>query len=206
MKTIIQKVLQILFLIAFFVLVLTGKVQLWMAIFLAGILVSIFFGRLYCGWVCPINTLTRAVSWLKKRLSIKGFRVPKFIKNAWTRYIILVLFIGLFIFTMATGKKLPVLPALLAIGVIFTVFFTESSWHRYLCPYGTIFHLISGRSKYSVQIDQKFCTTCGLCKRICPADAITKDEEDTYRIDKKHCLVCLDCTKMCKKSAIKYDA
>lgn len=205
MKIILQRGLQILFLIAFFVLVITGKVQLWIALFLAGILLSIFFGRLYCGWVCPINTLTRGVTWLKKKLSIKGLRVPKFIKNVWTRYIILALFIGLFIFTMATGKKLPVLPALLAIGVLFSVFFNELGWHRYLCPYGTIFHLISAKSKYSVQINQEACTNCGLCMRVCPAEAITKIE-DTHHIDKKHCLVCLDCTRTCKKDAIKYQA
>lgn len=205
MKLILQRSIQILFLIVFSVLVFTGKMQLWIALFLAGILVSIFFGRLYCGWICPINTLTRTASWLKKKLSIKGFGVPKFIKNVWTRYIILTLFIGLFIFTMATDKKLPVLPGLLAVGVLFSAFFNESGWHRYLCPYGTLFHLVSARSKYSVQINQGLCTNCGLCERICPADAITKFE-DTHRINKKHCLVCLDCTRTCNKDAIKYQA
>ncbi len=117
---------------------------------------------------------------------------------------VLGLFIAMFVFVMATGKQLPVLPGLLAIGVILTFFFPEELWHRYLCPYGTIFNLVSSKSIFSVNIDEEACTNCGVCKRVCPAAAV-KNDDAKYEIEKNACLVCLECERQCKVKAISYE-
>jgi ferredoxin-type protein NapH len=203
MRKAVHIILQVIFLVLFIILVITGKVQIWMGIFGVGVIVSIFFSRLYCGWVCPINTLTRSVSWVKRKLSIRGFKIPKFLKKTWVRYFALGLFAALFVFAMATGKKLPVLPAAIIIGVVLTLFFPEELWHRYLCPYGVIFSLVSKKSLYLVRINEDACTNCGVCQRVCPAGAIAKDS-GSYKIKKEACLVCLDCSEKCKQKAIDY--
>ena len=204
MKKVLQIALQVIFLAMFVALFVMGRIQLWMGIFAAGVLVSIFLGRLYCGWVCPINTLMRGVSWIKRKLRIKSFKIPKFLTKGWIRYLVLALFIAMFIFVMATGKQLPVLPGLLAIGVILTLFFPEELWHRYLCPYGTIFNLVSSKSIFFVNIDKEACTNCGVCKRVCPAAAVS-NENDVHEIEKNACLVCLECERQCKVKAISYE-
>lgn len=204
MKRILQIVLQVIFLILFAVLIITGRVQLWMGIFAAGVIVSIFLGRLYCGWVCPINTLMRGITWIKRKLSIKSFKIPRFLTKGWIRYLVLGLFIAMFIFVMVTGKQLPVLPGLLIVGVVLTLFFPEELWHRYLCPYGTIFSFVSSKSKYSVNIDKDTCTNCGICKRVCPAKAVENDSGN-HIITKNACLVCLDCVRKCKVNSISYN-
>lgn len=203
MRKVFQIILQIIFLALFAFLVITEKVQLWMAIFVLGLVLSLFFSRLYCGWACPINALTGSVAWLKKKLKIKNARIPTVLKKPAIRYIVLGLFVAMFAFTMISGKKLPVLPALLIIGVVLTLFFPEELWHRYLCPYGTLFHLISRKPFLSMRIDQNACTNCGACSRVCPAAAIDKKAEN-HVIKEDACLVCFDCSPICKQKAISY--
>jgi len=189
--------------VIFAVLIATGRVQLWIGLIIAGIVISLLFGRVYCGWVCPINTVMNVVTWIKQKISFKGFEIPRFVKKPWVRYFMFGLFLTTFIITIATGNKLPVLPALFAAGVLLTIFFPEELWHRYLCPYGTILSLSSLKSKFSMKIDQDLCTNCGACKRVCPADAVENREEE-YTITKSNCLICSDCELECRQNAISY--
>jgi ferredoxin-type protein NapH len=56
----IRNAVRVLFLAAFVVLVLTGRVKLWMGIFALGVVASFFTGRIYCGWICPMNSVMQA--------------------------------------------------------------------------------------------------------------------------------------------------
>ena len=141
MKKTLQRIIQISLLALFVFLIINGKVQLWMGLFLLGIVASFVLGRIYCGWLCSINTVMIGVTWVKKKLHIKSMKIPSILTKAWVRYVALGVFVIVFIFTMFTGKKLPILPILLMIGMLLTFLFPEELWHRYLCPYGTIFHL-----------------------------------------------------------------
>ncbi len=194
---------QIVSLLLFIILIITGKVQLWMGIFLSSVILALFFGRFYCGWLCPINTVMKAVTGLKNRLSLKSLSPPAFLTRPVVRYIVLFLFVLTFVFAAATGKKLPVLPVLLACGVILTFFFPENLWHRYLCPYGTILSLAGSKTKKYLKIDANECIQCGICQKICPGEAVSK--QDTFSIDKGQCLLCLDCMRNCPKKAIQYN-
>lgn len=203
MKRSIQRVLQVFFLILFIALIALGRIQIWVGVFGLGVLLSFFVSRLYCGWVCPINTLTGAVTWLKKKLKIKSFRIPAFVRLPWFRYFCLLFFIGLFAFSMISGKRLPVLPSMLLLGVVFTLFFPEAFWHRYLCPYGTILQLPARFAKKKMTVDPERCNNCTLCARVCPAEAVSR-AENSHVIIKKDCLVCLNCQESCRQGAIAY--
>lgn len=203
MKKILQIIIQIAFLALFIFLFISGKVQLWMGLFLLGVIASFILGRVYCGWACSINTVLRAMTWVKKKLHIKSLKIPCFLKKPWIRYAILGLFAAFFIFTLVTGKKLPVLPILFVISILFTFLFPEELWHRYLCPYGTILNLPARKSMHSMQIDAQKCNNCGKCKRVCPAVAIEKGKE-SHQINKNDCLVCMECARNCPQNAISY--
>ena len=187
MKKFFQVFLQLVFLALFIFLIISGKVQLWMGIFIVSILAALLLGRVYCGWVCPINTVMRGVTWIKKKLHIKSVKIPAWLTRPWVRIVVLGLFVAAFIFTMVSGKKLPVLPILFAIGVILTLFFPEELWHRHLCPYGTIMSIPARKSKYAMVIDPDVCNRCGMCKRVCPAKAVEKHEL-RYQILKTDCI------------------
>lgn len=203
MKKNIQTVIQIAFLAVFVAVVITGKMPLWLGIFIGGVVLSIFLGRLFCGYVCPINTLMEAVSFIKRKLRIKNFNSPTFLKKKPIRYSALVLFFVAFIFVMVSGKPLPVLPLLVILGVVSTIFFSEELWHRFLCPYGTIFSFASRKSSIAMKIDPEKCNNCSACTKVCPANSITRDEK-THSIEKNECIVCRRCSRVCNQSAIKY--
>ena len=202
MKKGLQISIQILFLALFIILLIAGKPQLWMGLFLLGVLASFLFGRVYCGWICSINTILMGVTWLKKKLHIKNRKIPTILTKSWVRYLALGLFAAVFIFTMVSGKKLPVLPILFALGIGLTFFFHEELWHRYLCPYGTIIHFPASKAALYVSIDADKCNNCGACMRVCPSKAVEK--LDKHHIVKADCLVCMDCVTNCKQQAISY--
>lgn len=199
----LQITLQIFFLALFAFLAITGKAQVWVGVFIAGLIVSLFFGRLYCGWVCPINTLAGSITRIKRKLRLRN-RTPEFLKKPVVRYTVFALFIGVFVLTMVSGKKLPVLPALLIIGAVLTILFTEELWHRYLCPYGTLFHFVARKPLYGMNINDTACTNCGMCSKVCPAGAVDK-KDGYYKIKGNACLLCFDCTEKCGQKAIFYE-
>ena len=202
MKKILQLIIQIVFLVLFIFLFVSGKVQLWMGLFLLGIVASLLLGRIFCGWICPINTVMNAVTWIKKKLHIKSFTIPPFLIKPWVRFIALGLFIAVFIFTIVSGNKLPVLPLLFALGILLTFFFPEELWHRYLCPFGAIFSYPASKSRHTMIINTDKCNNCGACKRVCPTKAVEKKEK--HNIIKGECLVCIECSRSCKQNAISY--
>ena len=201
-----RKTIQIITLIIFAALILLGKIQLWMAVFLGGLLLSTVKGRLYCGYVCPINTVMEVIDKDAAKRKRNRLKTPKWAKGNIARIGVLVLFFITFNFVRKTGKNLPVLPALFAIGILLTVFFEPSFWHRYLCPYGTLFSLFSKNNKLGYSIAEEGCIKCGICVKNCPADAIKLEEKNTVPyILKSECLVCGKCKEVCPSKVISYD-
>lgn len=199
-----QKIAQIIFLTFFTVLIITGKMQVWMGIFALSVILTFFFGRFYCGWFCPINTLMKVVTWIKRRLKIGILKIPRPLQHPFFRYSLLVLFLLTFVFVMKTGRKLPVLPALLILGTGLTLFFPEELWHRYLCPYGTILHFSGARAVRALIVDTNLCNGCGKCSRVCSGGAVWRTDEKKYNIERESCLLCLDCIDSCPQGAIRY--
>lgn len=52
------------------------------------------------------------------------------------------------------------------------------------------------------EIDPDKCTSCGLCFKGCPVDAITWKKKEPAVIDKEKCIECLTCFEKCKFGAI----
>jgi len=173
-----------------------------MGIFVVSIALSFFLGRIYCGWICPINTVLKHISWVKRKLKIPELTIPSLFRRPWLRILFLVLFIATFIFTIKSGRQIPVLPILFGVGIILTLFFPESFWHRWLCPYGTILSLSGSKAKHTVYINQESCNNCGACYRVCPAEAVKKNEY--HSIMPRDCLVCMQCVDGCRQNAITY--
>lgn len=203
MKKYMKKIVQIFFLGLFVFLIVTNRPQLWMGLFLIGIIGSFFFGRFYCGWICSINTIMDIVTSFKKKHGIKNKEIPQAIKNPFVRWGLLVLLFITSIFVMVTGKELPILHILFLLGILFTFFFHEELWHKFLCPYGGILNQSSKATKKGMTVNPKVCDNCGDCVESCPALAIEKNSK-THFINKTDCLVCMRCFKTCKPKAISY--
>ena len=80
LASILRIIAEIVSLAIFVLLFFNNKLQLWIVIFGASALLSLFFGRFYCNYICPMNTLFRPINWLYSKLKIKKIRTPRFLK------------------------------------------------------------------------------------------------------------------------------
>lgn len=200
----LQMLCEALFL-AFFVFSLLGGVMiLWLAVFVSGLALSLYFGRLYCGWICPINTCFRAVGWLCKRLHLSRKEPPKMLRRRWIKWSMFLLMVLLLLAGRLTSLNIPVFLYFLVIGVASASIFQEALFHSYLCPYGALLEAASKYAKCGVAIRAEKCVGCGACRRVCPNDAISQTESGTFSIKASECLTCFRCEKACPSRAIFY--
>ena len=152
------------------------------------------FSRLYCGWLCPINTVLRAVPGKHGRASGE-VRHGNLIRAAS----VLLLIAGI-ISTAAFGMGLPLLPAIVIIGIVVGLY-DEMLFHSYLCPFGNIQRLVPGLGR-RMTVDGEACVSCGACVGACPTAAIGLG--DRAIIDQRECISCGGCEGICPERAIAY--
>lgn len=201
----LRAVIQIIFLAVFITLMVLGKAQIWMAFIFGSIILSSFFGRYYCGWACPINTLIRPANWIGKKLKTQKKDVPEIFKSQkirWAAFALFLVGLGYTIYTITIGKKFPLPLIIIPLGLITTIFINEKTWHRYLCPWGVLFSLTGRFAKLSLKTHN--CYSCGICKKECPGEAITISKDKGAEIDPTHCLLCFECKGACPKDALSY--
>lgn len=202
----IKRFVQILFFVLFIAAMFTGRAQFWMGFIFLSIMLSAFYGRFYCGWACPINTIMIPFVWLSKKLGLQKKNVPQALKSGKIRMAVFALFlVGLIytIYTITQGRKFPLPLIIIPIGVITALFINERSWHRYLCPWGVLFSITARFSKRGVKVDSG-CLSCSACSRVCPGDAIKVEKDGRASIDPTHCLLCMDCTTTCPTKVLNY--
>jgi len=203
-KTYFRVITEILFLGIFAILLYIHSVQKWMIVFGTGIILSLIFSRFYCGWICQMNTIFRPINWIYGKLGIKRLKTPGFMKHEVIRYLFLILIVAVMVLTMKFKIKANILLYVTIASVAVTLIFEESFWHNHVCPYGTILSLSSRPAKLSVKIDEEKCTACGLCQKVCPAEAIVTLDNKKRQITTNSCLTCFKCQEVCPSDAIAY--
>jgi ferredoxin-type protein NapH len=201
----LRTITQIITFAAFMLLVIAGRSQLWLAVFAVfGIVLSLFAGRVYCGWICPMGTALRAETWIFKKLHIKR-KTPKAasLKRYWFRILFLIGFLALLVPMMRSGEKQPVLLYLTGASVLVSLFFHEAVWHRAVCPFGTILSITSRISPRKMQVAKAQCIGCSKCEPVCPSMAISKEDQGKKReIIAHECFLCNNCREACPVAVI----
>lgn len=204
-KTIIASI-RLLFLVLFFVLVLTGNLKIWLSLYIVGVLLTPFFGRVYCAYVCPMNTMMRPVQDASRKLKIQRIKLATWMESPVLPWIMLVITA----LSMVLGKKifhkdLPILLFLLGISVVVTFFFNSSFFHNGLCPYSILLRFAARKPRSTRTVEAATCITCRKCTKVCPSNAITMTgPKGTAIIDPSVCHQCEACSDVCPSSAIHY--
>lgn len=202
----IANAVRILFLALFIFLLANGKVVLWLALFAISLTAALIFGRVYCGYVCPMNTLMIPVTWLSKKLKLQTADAPKWLKNGYFTWITL----GISVAAMLLSKRLlhfdlPILPFWLVMSILITLRYKPAVFHNLICPFGALQRTFGRFARLSEKVDKNACVGCKLCEKACPSNAIAVSLEDKKAmINTALCHQCTNCRQVCPKDAIHY--
>jgi polyferredoxin len=189
-----------------------------LVIFLGAVAVSTVLKKGFCGWICPVGTLSEAVYKSGKRIFGRNFRINKYADYALRsiKYILMAFFLYIVMVKMSPPAIRGFLetPYWKVADIKMLLFFTEMSaltavalallfglsllyknfWCRYLCPYGALLGLLSFLSPLKITRDEGACIHCGACTRNCPS---LLPVEDKKRVRSPECTGCLTCLSGC---------
>jgi len=202
----ITTIIRLLFLALFVFFLATGKTMLWLGLFAISLLAALIFGRIYCGYVCPMNTLMIPAEWISKKLKIQTQKAPKWLRSGYFSWISLIVSIAaLLLLKRFLHIDLPILPIWLAIAIIITLVYGPAVFHNLICPFGALQKLFGRFARFSKKVDKTAGIGCKLCEKACPSDAITVvDDEKKAVINTALCHQCTNCQQACPKEAIHY--
>lgn len=180
------------------------------------IMLSLFIGRFFCGWACPIGAvqefihpenlklrlpslLDRICSYFRFLLLIGGILLSwSAMSNIWNSY---DPFQSLFTYKWSLSTIS--LSSIVLIGSIFI----ERFFCRYLCPLGAVLTITSRFSLIKMSPDSDACIVCGKCSQpgICSMNMISSVNPytDIPTIESSECIVCHRCADICRYSAIR---
>lgn len=186
--------------------------------FVAIICVSFVTRKGFCGWICPVGTVSQWFWMLGQRLLGRTFRMPRWLDHFFRS--IKYLLLGFFVFMIGVTMSSDSLASFLTTDYYKTVdvrmlkFFTEMTattlwilivigalsllyknvWCRYLCPYGALLGLFGRFSPFRIRRHDANCIHCHACSRHCPS---LIDVERSATVTSVECFGCLTCVSRC---------
>jgi ferredoxin-type protein NapH len=174
-------------------------------------------GRVFCGWVCPMNLVTDLAGWLRTKLKLNDlFRLPR-----TTRYWILgmALLLSALMGAAAFEWVSPIsmlhreiiygagLGLTAALGIfIFDLLILKHGWCGHLCPLGAFYSLLGKWALLRVRFDDCTCTHCGECARVCPEPQVLnlKQAAEHGMVSAGACSNCARCIPICPERSLDF--
>lgn len=137
-------------------------------------------GRAYCAWVCPVNVVTDASAWLRRRLRLTGGRAPRKSLRHWLLAAVLVVtalaghLVWESVNPVSLTQRAVIFGGSLAWGAVAAVFLFDllvapRGWCGALCPHGAAYALIGRASLLHVSARHASrCNDCADCYAVCP--------------------------------------
>jgi polyferredoxin len=187
-------------LISEFHLVLLGT----LAFLLLTLAVTVVFGRIWCGWLCPQTVLPMIASWAVSAFPVRWRRAGRtlllFLLSGLVSFSLIAYFVPpaeaaglLFRSSIVTGFLLAqwaVIFAMLAfLGPVFC---------RTVCPYSMLQNVLFDGNTLTIAFDRSRageCLRCELCVKACPVEIDIRDGAQ------RECIACAECIDACRTAA-----
>lgn len=193
-------------------------------VFVCMLLGSIFFGRIFCGWLCPMGGLQECLGSVNEKTPKQGWRnyIKIVIWIVWITAVILCFVfrkqevsINFFYMTDHGISITEIYNYVIYYGVIFlvlipAVLFGKRVFCHYFCwmaPFmiiGIKIRQVLHLPGLHVRLEEKKCISCGKCNKSCPMGLnvveLGKDNHDLGT----ECIQCGSCIDHCPKKALSY--
>ncbi len=179
------------------------------------IAIALTFGRVFCSWACPQNTISEIFDYLSRRFTIKRLFNPS--PKALPRYVILAVLLLLTqilgfpaanlisapgIISVQTSKiiyegTVGIEIGLIGIIVLLELFLVRRIWCNYICPVGSFLGLFRFKKTMKVIYKEDAEHTCGKCMECVKACQLGLNpmEGRIYPL----CHNCGDCISACEE-------
>jgi polyferredoxin len=182
------------------------------------LIASMWWGRFFCAWVCPLGSVQEAIFALRSKKYRSRHRISYFYENKFSKakYVILILTIVLVLvgasyvyiqycpfFALAQLPHLAWGGILFLLGILLMGLVVERFWCRYLCPYAALLNIFQALGKLfgiprrKIHRNLERCIDCGHCMLYCPMNIDLSQDE---KVESPNCIMCLLCTEKCPKS------
>jgi len=175
--------------------------------------VTMLFGRVWCGWLCPQTALCDLADWVDLKVGSKGSRVQGKALSAVIRQLFYLVIAGvvacnLVWYFIAPSQFFPRLlsgdigtVAGITLSVTFLLVYLDlalvrRTFCKTTCPYGRIQLLTMERGTLTLEFDPErkdACIRCGACVKTCPMGI---DIKDGLQIE---CINCGRCVDACRE-------
>jgi ferredoxin-type protein NapH len=176
-------------------------------------------GRMFCSWVCPVNPITDAANFLRRKLNFNQIQ-KKQPANKNIRYwvIILSLIISFALGVTAFEFISPISMihrgiifgfgfgwAAILIIFLFDLFVLKHGWCGHICPLGATYSIIGKFSLLKVDHNVDNCTECMKCKDVCPeVQVLGMIAKNSEQVLNSECTNCARCIEVCDDDALNF--
>ncbi len=187
----------------------------------AGIVLAFYAligGRVFCSWVCPVNPVTDLAGWLRNKLGLSN----ALHLNRSLRYYVLVLALVLALVTGLAAfewvSPIAMLHRELIFGIgmgligvagifLFDLMVLRHGWCGHLCPLGAFYSLVGRVAQVRIRFDERTCTKCGECIRVCPEPQVLNLNQAARRglVTSGECTNCGRCVPVCPEASLSFD-
>lgn len=201
-----KTLIQLYFMGVFLVVILTGKMMIWLGLFAVSLVGALFFGRFYCGYICPMNTLMSIVEKFSKHFKWQTKSMPKILRSkalAW--FVLLSMIAAMLVSRRFIHKDIPILLILMLLSIVVTLRFEQWVFHNKICPFGVLLNIAGRFARLSTKVNKESCVGCKKCESVCLSKAIkvVEGEKRAY-INSSLCHQCAACSSVCPTHAIRY--
>lgn len=192
-------------------------------VLLGAFLIILFYmtigGRAFCSWVCPVNIITDAANYLRRKFGFNQIqkRQPAS-RNIryWVIAISLVIsfFMGIAAFEFISPISMVHRGIIFGLGFgwasmlvifLFDLFVLKNGWCGHICPLGGAYSLIGKFSFIRVHHKHDNCTACMKCKEVCPeVHVLHMITKDSLPVTGKECTNCGRCVEVCDDEALNF--
>lgn len=187
-------------------------------VFFACFFIPLFlFGKLFCGFVCPMGLAQDVLHAARQKCGIQGISMTeKFYERlAVIKWAAVMLFLGMgfagldfcnicpavTLSPAFSGFKTTIYISGFVMLFVLVASFFKSRFFCNICPLGLLMGLVNKVSLVRLKKDTTACTECGACYNACPMGIKTiYTERGKANVTDMNCLMCGECIRNCPEN------